>query len=80
MLVGVLSITELGILYENSTPQQANTQRMRLQMCSNPKVDEGGQHPLIGDRYEGSNPNDFFSLCVYLYSYTRIWVRVGTGN
>ena len=51
---------------------------MRLQMCSNPNVDEGGQHPITGDRYEGSNPNDFFSLCVYLYSYTRIWVRVGT--
>ena len=45
-------------------PQQANKQRMRLKMCSNPKVDEGGQHPITGDRYEGSNPNDFFSLGV----------------
>ena len=43
MLVSVFSITELGILYDNYVipPQQANTQRMRLKMCSNPKVDEG---------------------------------------
>ena len=47
-------------------------------MCSKPKVDDGGQQPIADDRYEGSNPNDFFPLGVYLYSYSRIWVRVGT--
>ena len=51
---------------------------MRLKMCSNPKVDEGGQQPIADDRYEGSNTNEFFSLGVYLYSYSRIWVRVST--
>ena len=51
---------------------------MRLKMCSNPNVDEGVQHPVTNDRYEGSKQNDFFSLDVYLYSYSRIWVRVGT--
>ena len=39
---------------------------MRLKMCSNPKVDDGGQHPITDDRYEGSNPNDFFCHGVYL--------------
>ena len=47
-------------------------------MCSNPKMDKWGQHPITGDLYEGSNPNDIFSLGVDLYSYSRIWVRVGT--
>ena len=61
-----------------NSPQQANTQRMRLKMCSNPKVDEGGQHPITDDHYEGSKPNEFCSLSVHLYSYSRIWVRVGT--
>jgi len=38
------------------------------------KVDEGGKHSITDDRYEGSNPNDFFSLGVYLCG----WVKVGT--
>ena len=67
MLVGVSSITELGILHDNSTPQQGNTLRMRLNMCSNPKVNERGQHPITGDRYEGSNPDDFFSISVFFF-------------
>ena len=58
-------------------PQLANTQWMQLKMCWNPKVDKGGQHPITDDLYEGSNPNDLFSLGVYLYSYSRICVRVG---
>ena len=59
------------------TPQQANTQRVRLKICSNPKVDEGGQHPITDDHYEGLKSYDFFSLGVHLYSYSRIWMRVG---
>ena len=47
-------------------PHQTNTQRMRLKMCSNPKVDEGGQQPITDDHYEGSKSNDFFSLGVHL--------------
>ena len=56
-------------------PQQANAQRMRLKMYSNPKVDKGGQHPITDDHYESWKPNEFFSLGVHLYSYSRIWVK-----
>ena len=76
MMASVFSIIELGVCTINLPPQQANTQWMRLKMCSNPKVYEGGQHPITNDRHDGSKPNDFTSLGVYRYSW--IWVRVGT--
>ena len=51
---------------------------MRLKMRSNAREGEDGQQPIVDDRYECSNPNEFFSPGVYLYSYSRIRVRVGT--
>ena len=51
---------------------------MRLKMRANAREGEDGQQPVVDDGDEGSNPNEFFSLGVYLYSYSRIWVRVST--
>ena len=59
-------------------PQQANTQRMRFKFFSNQKVDEGGQQPIAGVYFNGRSPNDCFSHGAHLYSYSQVWLRVGT--
>ena len=59
-------------------PQQANTQCMRFEISSNPKVDEVGQQPITGVYFNGRSPTDCFPHGVHLHSYSQIWVRVGT--
>ena len=47
-------------------------------MCSKPKVDDGGQQPITSVYLNGKRCNDFSLPGAPLYSYCRIWVRVGT--
>lgn len=68
MLDRVFSIQNSEFRTITLLPQQANEQRMRLKMCSNPGEGEGGQQPITSDYYEGRSPNDCFSRGVLLYS------------
>ena len=77
MLASVFSAIEFGVVHDNFTPA-ASKCATNAKTSSNPKVDEGEQHPIPDDRYEGSSPDDFFSLGIYLYSYSRIWERMCT--
>ena len=59
-------------------PQQAKTTRMRLKMRSNTREGEDGQQPITSDHCEGQHLTDFSFCCAHLYSYSCIWLRVGT--
>ena len=58
--------------------QQAKTTRMRLKMRSNTREGEDGQQPITSDYCKGQHLTDFSSCCTHLYSYSCIWLRVGT--
>ena len=51
---------------------------MRLKMRSNTREGEDGQQPITSDYCEGQHLTDISSYCIHLYSYSCIWLRVGT--